>query len=92
MSDSTIHDINLACNDIRDLLISKNISYGDSALQPVRMFSKTNIQEQLAVRIDDKLSRISRGHEYVGDDTIDDLIGYLVLMKIARRRSNAEKE
>ena len=52
------------------------------------MFSKANAAEQILVRIDDKLSRVSRGHEYVGDDTIDDLIGYLVLLKVARKRSN----
>lgn len=92
MNNSTISEISLACDDIRDLLISKNMAYGDSALDPVRMFSKSNTQEQLAVRIDDKLSRISRGHEYVGDDTIDDLIGYLILMKIARRRTSAKKD
>ena len=36
------------------------------------------------VRIDDKLSRIARGREYAGDDTELDLIGYLVLRRVAR--------
>lgn len=47
--------------------------------------------EQLAVRIDDKLSRLSRGHEYVGDDTLDDLVGYLVLLLVARKRQKQDE-
>jgi hypothetical protein len=88
MSKKTEKEISGVCKDIESLLISKNRAYGDSALEPVRMFSKANAAEQILVRIDDKLSRVSRGHEYIGDDTIDDLIGYLVLLKIARKRSN----
>lgn len=47
-------------------------------------FLKVTQFEQLAVRIDDKLSRVSKGHHFVGDNDIDDLIGYLVLLKVAR--------
>jgi len=68
---------------IRDLLIEKNAAYGNSALDPVRVFSKADPAEQILVRIDDKLSRLKRGHEYPGDDTIRDLIGYLILFLIA---------
>lgn len=68
------------------MLIAKNRAYGDSALEPVRVFSKTDTIEQIYVRIDDKLSRVQRGHEYPGDDTIFDLVGYLVLLLIAKER------
>jgi len=68
------------------LLLEKNIAYGDSALDPMRIASQSSAEEQLLVRIDDKLSRISRGTEFLGDDTISDLIGYLVLLKVARAR------
>lgn len=66
------------------MLINKNKAYGESALNPVRIFSKADPVEQIMVRIDDKLSRLSRGSEYAGDDTVTDLLGYLVLLKIAR--------
>lgn len=75
------------CNDIADLLIQKNRAYGNSALEPVRIFSKSDEKEQLRVRIDDKLSRFARGEEFPGDNDIDDLIGYLVLLKIANSES-----
>ena len=75
------------CHGIAQMLIDKNIAYGDSALNPVRIFSKANPAEQLRVRIDDKLSRLMKGTEYIGDNDIDDLIGYLVLLKIAKEKN-----
>jgi hypothetical protein len=76
------------CHAIAQMLINKNIAYGDSALDPVRIFSKSDAVEQLRVRIDDKLSRLMKGTDYVGDNDIDDLIGYLVLLKIAKEKND----
>jgi hypothetical protein len=87
MSLQTEKDIKRVCEQVTDLLISKNRSYGDSALHPSRIFSKTDNVEQLLVRIDDKLSRIQNGHDWPGDNEIDDLLGYLILLKIAKERS-----
>lgn len=71
-------------DDMATLLVEKNATYGNSALDPVRIFSKADTLEGLNQRIDDKLSRISRGRDYPGEDTIRDLIGYLTLLLIAR--------
>ena len=81
--------IGLICDEVKDLLISKNQRYGDSALNPTRIFSKANAVEQLLVRIDDKLNRIQKGAGLLAndEDVIVDLIGYLVLLKIALCRS-----
>ena len=73
-----------ACHEIAHMLIEKNISYGNSALDPIRVFSKADSKEQLYVRIDDKLNRLMKGTDYPGDNDIDDLIGYLVLLKVAK--------
>lgn len=73
------------CNDMAWFLIDKNRAYGNSALDPVRIFSDSDNVEQIKVRIDDKLSRFARGGEFPGDNDIDDLIGYLVLLKVALR-------
>ena len=86
MSRETENRITEIMRGIEEMLIAKNRAYGDSALEPVRVFSKTDTIEQLYVRIDDKLSRVQRGHEYPGDDTIFDLVGYLVLLLIAKER------
>lgn len=69
---------------IADLLIAKNKAYGDSALNPIRVFSKSDRIEQLNVRIDDKISRIQRGTDFEDEDTERDLIGYLILKLIAK--------
>lgn len=82
---NTHQEIISVCNDMANMLIEKNKSYGNSALDPVRIFSKSDNVEQLRVRIDDKLSRFARGTDYPGDNDIDDLIGYLVLLKVATR-------
>jgi hypothetical protein len=76
-----------ACDEIKTLLLSKNVAYGNSALSPIRIFSKAETNEQLYVRIDDKLNRLKNNQSYPGDNDIDDLIGYLVLLKVANQRS-----
>jgi hypothetical protein len=77
------HAIPRVCNDISEMLIEKNRAYGNSALVPIRKFSKASPVEQILVRIDDKLSRLARG-QAAGEDVEKDLIGYLVLLRIAR--------
>ena len=52
------------CDRIKEILPEKNHANGNSALEPVRIFSKADSVEQINVRIDDKLSRLARGHEH----------------------------
>jgi len=77
------HKILNACLEAAQMLIEKNISYGNSALDPIRIFSTADSTEQLKVRIDDKLNRVKNNQGFAGDNDIDDLIGYLLLYKIA---------
>lgn len=73
------------CDDLKKLLIGKNQAYGNSALDPLRVVSKCTSLEGIRVRIDDKLNRLQKGSEYAGDDTLQDLAGYLVLYLVGRR-------
>jgi len=77
-------DISVACDQIKRLLLEKNIAYGNSALSPISIFAKAGAQEGIANRIDDKLNRIKNNQSYVGDNDLDDLIGYLILYKISQ--------
>lgn len=82
------HQVRSVCSEVADLLVTKNAAYGNSALDPVRCFSKANPVEQLKVRIDDKISRLMRGHSLPDEtlrDTRRDLMGYLVLLEVAER-------
>ena len=84
---NTQTDIARICDDVKQLLLAKNLKYGDSALNPVRIMSHASPTEQILVRIDDKLSRIARGNVVNDDeDVLNDLIGYFVLLKIALER------
>lgn len=77
-----MHDkITAVCDEVKKMLIEKNAAYGNSAADPVRIFSKANAMEQINVRIDDKLSRIVRGSEYQDEDNELALIGYLILKR-----------
>lgn len=82
-------DLDLVLAKVREMLIQKNTAYGDSALDPVRVFSKSSPEEQIRVRIDDKLSRLARGSD-AGEDVLADLLGYLVLLEIAKLRMARE--
>lgn len=82
--------INDVCDEVKALLLEKNRAYGNSAADPVRIFSRVEALEQINVRIDDKLSRIARGNEYHGDDTELDLIGYLILKRAIKKEAANE--
>lgn len=81
-------EVGAALNEIGETLVAMNAAYGDSALNPVRVFSQLGPVDGLRVRIDDKLSRLARG-EQAGEDVEADLLGYLILLRIARKRGDA---
>lgn len=76
-------EVNDVLTEVGRMLLKKNESYGDAALNPSRIFSRADSSEQIRVRLDDKLSRLQRGNTYEDDDDILDIMGYLVLLKIA---------
>jgi len=87
----------LQCVEVANLLLKKNIAYGNSALNPIQIFAKIPPGDQIDVRIDDKLNRIKNGSSYAGDNDILDLVGYLVLKLVDSkdtrlRRDNGKTE
>lgn len=75
------------CDNIKNMLLQKNKKYGNSALEPKRIFSKASKIEQIKVRIDDKLSRIANQNLEDDEDVVQDLIGYLILLRIASTKN-----
>ena len=72
---------------ITDLLKSKNKAYGNTALNPSNVFSKLDSTEAICARLDDKLARIkNKGINDKTEDTIDDIIGYLLLLKMSMEK------
>ena len=70
-------------NNMRDLVLEKNKRYGDSALNPIKCFSKVSADESIRIRLDDKLKRIMNASEIRKND-VADIIGYLSLLCVSR--------
>lgn len=87
-------EIVTVCDQVKALLLEKNAKYGDSALKPTRIFSKASNIEQILVRIDDKLNRIQKGAGLLAndEDVVMDLIGYLILLKVALKQDYKNRE
>mgnify|MGYP003113281018 CR=1 FL=1 len=80
-------------NEIIDLLVEKNGKYGDSALNPINIFSDGDAVASLCARIDDKLSRIrNNGINVDTEDTVKDLCGYLILLLLARDENKSNSK
>lgn len=69
---------------VRVMLLEKNKLYGNSALEPLNVFAKGSPVDGINWRIDDKLKRIRNGALDDSEDPELDLIGYLLLRRIAR--------
>ena len=90
MPDNKFHEeVHNVLQDIEDLLVAKNEKYGNSALEPLGVFSQLSAKQGLLIRIDDKLKRIKNGSlDKDDEDVVNDLIGYLVLLKIHAKQSH----
>lgn len=77
------------CRQVQELLLQKNREYGNSALEPINVFSGMSAEQQIDVRIDDKLKRLqtikTMDDVKIHEDTELDLIGYLILKRVARK-------
>ena len=88
---NTKNEISKVCKILEKFLLHKNKKYGDTALNPINIFSKNNAKEKLLARIDDKLSRIKNSNDLRKND-VWDLTGYLILLIINNNFQNNIKE
>ena len=83
-SEAFAAEVDSTVQKITDLLKEKNKAYGNTALDPVNIFSELDASEAICARLDDKIMRIkNKGINDETEDTIDDLIGYLILLKMS---------
>ena len=76
---------------IRDLLLYKNQKYGDSALNPKKIFYKGDARNAILIRLDDKLGRVAAntdGTPRIND--VADIIGYCTLLLISMGATQAD--
>lgn len=89
---STQEAIALVCDEIKEMLITKNRKYGDSAISPVNIFYRGTAEDALRVRMDDKLSRIMNRQSDEDEDPENDLIGYLILHKVQKMKAQISRD
>lgn len=77
----TQQQIQETCESVKKTLLEKNRRYGNSALEPKKVFSKLEADEAIKIRLDDKLSRIQNSSELRKNDVFD-IIGYLTLLSV----------
>ena len=69
------------CDQIRDLLIEKNKSYGNSVFDKGVLF-EVDPMYAIQARINDKLNRIKSKETYMRENDLMDLTGYLILLQV----------
>lgn len=79
----TQEKIDILFDNFAEFLKEKNRRYGDSALTPVQIFSKSGAGSQICNRLDDKLSRIQNSEELKKNDLADSF-GYHALLLIEK--------
>ena len=74
-------EIRKKCDEIKDLLLEKNKSYGNSVFNKGVLF---NVDPMYAIqaRINDKLNRIKSKETYMSENDLIDLTGYLILLQV----------
>lgn len=89
-------DIIETCDQIKQLLLDKTADYGSSFSDPLKVFSSVDAEERVRSRIDDKLKRLQQIQEKremnFQEDTLDDLIGYLILLKVLLKRKQVQEK
>ena len=68
-------------DSMKDLLLYKNLKYGDSALSPNNIFYKGDSTNSILIRLDDKIGRIKNNADLTPRiNDVCDIIGYCILL------------
>lgn len=76
-------EITQVTDALKDLLLYKNSKYGNSGLNPIKVFSKADAETGLLQRLDDKIARIQNSTDLRKND-VADVVGYLVLICVKK--------
>ena len=83
MSDTQMKLIDVL-DGMKDLLLYKNKKYGDSAINPKKIFYKGDSTNSILIRLDDKIGRVmSNQDDKPRVNDVADIIGYCTLLLIS---------
>jgi len=80
-------EIREKCKEISDLLVEKNIAYGNSVFDKGLLFEVDPIYA-IQARINDKLNRIKSKETYMSENDLMDVTGYFILLQVLRDKMN----
>jgi len=80
-------EIRKKCKEISDLLVEKNIAYGNSVFDKGLLFEVDPIYA-IQARINDKLNRIKSKETYMSENDLMDVTGYFILLQVLRDKMN----
>lgn len=78
-------EILIAGLDVVEMLLAKNISYSNSAMEPLNILSNATPEEQIKMHIDNKLTRLKHQKEFQNEDSLKDLAGYVILLMVLKQ-------
>jgi heat shock protein HspQ len=73
------------CNEIRDLLLQKNSSYGNAVFDKGVLFD-VDPMYAIQARINDKLNRMKNKNSFLSDNDLMDVTGYFILLQVLKDR------
>ena len=78
-------EIKKKSDEIRDLLLEKNIAYGNSVFDKGLLF-EVDPMYAIQARINDKLNRIKSKETYMSENDLMDVTGYFILLQVLRSK------
>ena len=75
--------IKVKCDEIRDLLLQKNNSYGNSVFNRGVLFD-VDPMYAIQARINDKLNRMKNKNSFLSDNDLMDVTGYFILLQVLK--------
>ena len=84
-------EIRKKCDEIRDLLLEKNSSYGNAVFERGVLFDVDPLYA-IQAKINDKLNRIKNSNTYLSDNDLMDVTGYFILLQVLREDMDKKLE
>jgi hypothetical protein len=75
----------LVLDHMARLLEERHRHHGNAALKPEAIFSQASARERLCVMLDYKLARYKQGSSELRGENLDDMLGYLLLLKMLEK-------
>ena len=82
-------DIKRKCDEIRDLLLEKNNSYGNSVFDKGVLFD-VDPMYAIQARINDKLNRMKNKNSFLSDNDPMDVTGYFILLQVLKDKLDSK--